>query len=100
MDIANLEGFLWDKGNAKKNWNKHRVLDSECEGVFFQQPILIEEDIPHSKNELHYFLLGQTGGGRLLFVVCTIRQNMIRVISARDMNRKERGIYAKATAEL
>ena len=34
-------GFEWDEGNRGKNWDKHRVFDSECEQVFFNQPLLV-----------------------------------------------------------
>jgi uncharacterized DUF497 family protein len=47
-------------------------------------------DEKHSQKETRFFALGHTDSGRLLFVVFTIRNNLIRVISARNMNRKER----------
>jgi uncharacterized DUF497 family protein len=36
---------------------------------------------------------GHTDDGRLLVVVFTKRGTLIRIISARDMNRKERKFY-------
>lgn len=52
--------------------------------------------IDHSQVEQRYYALGRTHAGRLLFVVFTVRNNLLRVISAGDMNRKERAIYAEA----
>lgn len=89
--------FIWDKGNVDKNWIKHQVTNSECEEVFFDKKKVIFRDILHSRNEeRRHKILGKTKRGRLLFVVFTIREDKIRVISARDINRKERRLYEKA----
>ena len=92
-NLYNCTGFDWDEGNTNKNWLKHNVTPSECEQVFFNQPLVVQDDLKHSKNENRYYALGQTDHKRTLFVVFTVRNNMIRVISARDMSRKERRIY-------
>ena len=86
-------GFEWDEGNSEKNWLKHGVTRSECEQVFFNLPFVVADDRKHSDNEPRHYALGQTGKGRKLFVVFTIRDSLIRVISARNMNRVERRIY-------
>jgi len=91
--IENINGFEWDEGNSLKNWLKHQVSRGECEQVFFNEPIVVNVDIKHSGIEKRWFILGITDSGRLLFVVFTLRENLIRVISARDMNKKERRIY-------
>jgi uncharacterized DUF497 family protein len=78
--IKNCEGFLWDEGNSEKNWIKHKVTRLECEEK-------------HSNIEKRFYALGKSTAERLLFVSFTIRNNFIRVISARDMNRRERKIY-------
>jgi len=95
MDHKILEctGFQWDAGNSEKNWISHQVTKSECEQVFFNQPLIIGDDEKHSEIEKRYFALGQTDNSRLLFIVSTIRENLVRVISARDMNKKEREVY-------
>ena len=36
-----VEGFEWDEGNIKKNWEKHRVSHIECEEIFFNSPIIV-----------------------------------------------------------
>jgi len=86
-------GFEWDKGNIDKNWIKHKVSSSECEQTFFNHPLMIQNDILHSKTEERYYALGKTDTKRYLFLVFTVRNNRIRIISARDMSRKERGAY-------
>ena len=91
--LSRVEGFEWDKGNIKKNWERHKVSRIECEEVFFNKPLVVKEDKPHSMAEDRYYVLGKTDNERLLFIVLTLRGNKIRVISARDMNRKERKLY-------
>ncbi|OGT66255.1 MAG: hypothetical protein A3J38_08820 [Gammaproteobacteria bacterium RIFCSPHIGHO2_12_FULL_45_9] len=90
-----VTGFLWDKGNQNKNWLSHGVLPAECEQVFFNKPLLLYEDLKHSGQEQRHYVLGKTEGGRRLFIAFTVRKDLIRVISARDMSKKERGIYEK-----
>lgn len=91
--LFQVEGFEWDQSNIEKNWEKHRVSYLECEEVFFNQPLLVQEDEIHSKFEPRYYVLGRSNDGRYLFIVFTIRRNKIRVISARNMSRRERRIY-------
>ncbi|MBI3754192.1 MAG: BrnT family toxin, partial [Deltaproteobacteria bacterium] len=91
--LSYIEGFDWDKGNITKNWERHKVSHVECEEVFFSTPFVVKDDEPHSSVEDRYYVLGKTDKDRLLFIVFTIRKNKIRVISARDMNRKEIKIY-------
>lgn len=94
--LVKCTGFEWDEGNRDKNWVRHRVSVAECEQVFFNVPLLIARDVRHSSREPRYYVLGQTDVGRALFVVVTIREELIRIISARDMSRRERKEYADA----
>ena len=97
IDLNRIDGFDWDEGNREKNWLKHRVATGECEEVFFNLPLLLQPaDVAHSQVESRYYVLGQTDLGRNLFIVFTVRKDKIRVISARDMSRNERSIYATA----
>jgi len=91
--------FEWDAGNTEKNWLRHQVSQAECEQVFFNRPFVITEDDLHSHNEARFYALGRTDAGRLLFVVYTLREEKVRVISARDMTRRERREYEDATAQ-
>ena len=93
FDFESIVGFDWDEGNRQKNWEKHQVDFRECEEVFFNQPLLIQEDTRHSSQEKRYYVLGRSDLDRSLFLVFTIRNNKIRVISARDQSRRERKIY-------
>jgi uncharacterized protein len=94
--LAGLTGFEWDKGNLSKNWEKHQVSALECEQIFFNKPLIALPDERHSDTEPRFYALGQTNTGRRLFVVFTARDNFIRVISARDMSRKERKIFEES----
>lgn len=87
-------GFEWDEANTRKNWERHGVTAEEAEAVFFNEPLVVRSDVSHSKREKRYYALGQTDGGRYLFVAFTIRRSLVRVISVRDMNRRERSAYA------
>ena len=91
--LAGCTGFDWDEGNLLKNWEKHRVSASECEQLFFNRPLIAMPDPQHSTIESRFYALGQSDAGRYLFIVFTVRNTLIRVISARDMSPKERKAY-------
>jgi hypothetical protein len=96
-DFSEMTGFEWDDANRLKNWECHHVAWWECEEVFFHKPFYVIPDMAHSQEEERYFALGRTKAGRLLFLAFTLRGIRVRVISARDMSRRERKIYdAKA----
>ena len=86
-------GFDWNRGNIEKNWEKHNVSPVECEQIFFNQPLIILDDPKHSILEKRYAAFGCTDAGRLLIVIFTKRRKFLRVISARNMNRRERKFY-------
>ena len=98
VDLTTLKGFEWDSGNREKNWDEHQVTWSECEEACFNIPLLLDPDTAHSQTVLRYFVLGQTNAGRLLFIVFTVRKKKIRVISARDISKKERAINEPANS--
>ncbi|GAA5170105.1 BrnT family toxin [Modicisalibacter zincidurans] len=95
INWAQVTGFDWDEGNSRKNAEKHGVSQSEAEEIFFNEPLLVLEDSRHSQAEARFHALGETDDKRLLHVTFIQRQNgtLIRVISARDMHRKERAVY-------
>ena len=93
--LEKCTGFEWDGHNANKIWTKHQVSAAECEQVFFSLPLLVS-GAERSFDERRFYALGQTEAGRLLFVVFTLRRDLIRVISARDMSRKERKVYSSS----
>ena len=95
VDWAIVSGFEWDAGNKRKIADKHGVSQGEAEQVFFNQPLLVLEDDRHSLVEPRFHALGRTNQGRPLHIAFTLRRQntLIRVISARDMRRKERAVY-------
>lgn len=94
--FQDTKGFEWDDHNENKNRDKHGVEPGECEEAFFNRPFVVADDERHSSNELRFFALGKSDAGRRLFIVFTIRGENIRVISVRDMSRKEKVVYEKA----
>jgi uncharacterized DUF497 family protein len=98
IDLSAVIGFEWDDRNARKN-ARHGVSMAETEQVFFKSPLLLLSDSKHSESEPRMHALGKRTAGRRLHITLTLRVGgtMIRVISARDMHRKERMIYEQAT---
>lgn len=92
-NFPDFDGFEWDRGNRDKNRIKHNVTEGECEEIFFNAPLLIGDDQKHSTIEKRWVAFGVTNTGRLLTVIFTKRKRLVRVISARDMHRKEREFY-------
>ncbi len=97
--LSQCQGFQWDKGNSEKNWITHKVSRGEAEQVFFNRPLVVREGEKRSEQAPRYYALGQTDAGRRLFIVFTIRDHLVRVISARDMSRRERRVYEHAKGE-
>lgn len=89
--------FEWDEGNIDKNFIKHAVTSEEAEEVFINQPLIVATDLKHSALENRFHALGRTSKNRKLFVSFTIREYKVRIISIRDMNKKEVLVYDKKT---
>ena len=98
IDLIRIAEFDWDDGNARKS-DKHGVSMAEAEQVFFNETLLLIADTKHSQGEHRFHALGKTDEGRTLHITFTLRNTgeKIRVISARDMHRKERTIYEQTT---
>lgn len=94
IDFSAIVGFDWDAGNERKN-DKHSVSKAESEQLFFNAPRLVLLDEKHAAKEVRFHALGKTDINRHLHITFTLRQSgqLIRIISARDMHRKERTIY-------
>src|SRR5690242_10934429 len=88
-NLSQCIGFQWDSGNSDNNWHLHRVSRAEAEQVFFNRPIIVASDAKHSQQEPRYAALGQTDAGRQLAIIFTVREELVRVISARDQSRQE-----------
>lgn len=101
QQLARTTGFEWDDGNAPKAASRHDVDPGECEQAFFVEPFAVTFDAKHAARELRWRALGRTLAGRRLYLVFTFRGTggaLIRVIQARDMNRKERQEYEQIQA--
>jgi uncharacterized DUF497 family protein len=98
IDMSLIVGFDWDEGNTRKSSEKHDVSQPESEQIFFNTPLLMLADEKHSQAEARYHALGNCDSGRLLHITFTLRVDgtLIRVISARDMHRKERKVYEQS----
>ena len=97
IDLSEVFGFQWDEGNNRKSEDRHGVRQLEAEQVFSDGPLIVDRDIHHSLSEQRYNALGSTVNGRLLHITFTLRNEdtAIRIVSARDMNRRERHRYAE-----
>ena len=91
--FEHFTGFQWGQGNIDKNLIKHDVENWECEQVFFNRPLLVLDDPKHSVSEKRWAAFGKTDADRFLVIIFTKRDNLIRIISNRDMNKKERKFY-------
>lgn len=98
IDFSKISGFDWDEGNSQKN-AKHDVTIAESEQLFFNVPLLLLADVKHGQQEQRFHALGKTHENRYMHISFTLRDQgkKIRVISARDMHKKERAIYEQAT---
>jgi len=98
VDFSSITGFDWDAGNERKSLDKHGVSRKEAEEVFFNEPLLVLQDQAHSEDEPRFHALGLTDERRYVHITFTLRADgkKIRVISARDMHRKERSIYEQS----
>lgn len=95
VNFEHVVGFEWDHGNARKSMEKHGVSQAEAEQIFVNVPLIVTDDLAHNEREPRYHALGRTDASRSLHVTFTLRSNgtRIRIISARDMSRKERLRY-------
>ncbi|MBI3558961.1 BrnT family toxin [Candidatus Gottesmanbacteria bacterium] len=91
-DFVKVEKYLWDRGNLE-HIKKHKITSEECEEVFNNRPLLVRKDVGHSQKEERFEVLGQADAGQKVFLVYTVREEQIRVISARNQSRKERKFY-------
>ena len=93
MKLSDFTGFDWNKFNKRKNLIKHKVHYKEYEEVFFNKPLIFFQDEKHSLKEKRFGVFGKTDNKRLLTIIFTLRAKKIRIISARNQNKKERRQY-------
>jgi uncharacterized DUF497 family protein len=92
--------FEWDKGNIQKSWEKHKVSTQEAEEIFKNIPNFVFPDKRHSEKEQRYGIFGMTNERRPLTGVFTIRDKKVRIITARDMSKKEKRFFRKFLKEV
>ncbi len=99
-----LYGVKWDPFSADVpagalfRTRHAELFCTEAEEVFFNQPLIIHPDAGHSSSETRFLALGVTDSGRHLFLAFTLRDTLIRIISARDMTRRELRAYGQTKA--
>jgi uncharacterized DUF497 family protein len=93
--LGSIAGFEWDEANIE-HISRHKVIPEEAEQVFFDTNNALDEDIKHSTVEKRFIIIGETQKGRLLYQVFTKRGDKIRVISSRDINKRELALYRQS----
>ena len=93
LDVKSINGFDWDNGNIYKNEDKHGLNYKKIEEVFFNEPLLVIEDFAHSELECRCIAFGIDNSNKKIVVIFTVRDSKIRVISAREMTKKEKKFY-------
>ena len=85
--------FEWDGNKAEANLSKHGVSFDEAKTVF-DDPLYIDfYDPDFSDEEDRYIIIGESQQRRLLIVSYTERNHKIRLISAREVTKREREDY-------
>jgi uncharacterized protein len=92
--LTGVIGFDWDEANIE-HIAEHDVTPDEAEEVFSDEDNVLDEDVEHSVVEDRFLIIGKTEKGRLLYQIFTRRGDKIRVISSRDINKKEVHLYEK-----
>ena len=85
--------FEWDPVKASANESKHGVTFEEAMTVFGDPLELTISDPDHSMEEFRFVSIGLSGAGRLLIVSYTERDGVIRLISTRLAQARERKQY-------
>lgn len=94
IDWAAITGFQWDGANATKSHDKHGIGCPEAESVFLASDLRILDDPQHSTpTEPRWHAFGTSAAARPLSVTFTVRFPLIRIISARPINARERKSY-------
>ncbi len=85
--------FEWDEEKAAGNYEKHGVSFTDAATVF-DDPLYVDfYDPDHSSEESRYLIIGMSREGRLLIVSYTERDDVVRLISAREVTSTERNAY-------
>lgn len=88
IDWLRIEGFDWDDGNRQKNAEKHDVGSTEAEQVFFNDPLLVQSDDRHSREEVRFHVLGHADNGRMLHVTFTLHSRYAPMKPVSGLSRR------------
>jgi uncharacterized DUF497 family protein len=88
-----LANFEWDEMKAALNFKKHGVRFEDAAETFFDEDFIRLFDEKHSEVEIRYAGTGKHPSGIILVTIYTERGDMIRIISSRKANKKERQLY-------
>jgi hypothetical protein len=88
-----MVGFSWDPLKDQSNQQKHKVTFGEAATVFLDPLSITISDPDHSLHEERFIIIGMSGKGRHLMVAHALRDDDIRIISARRLTRSERRQY-------
>jgi len=98
MNSRRITGFDWDTANIT-HIALHKVTVEEAEEIFSDPNQVVQDDVKHStEKEKSSIIIGKTEEGRVLYQVFTLRGNKIRVISSRDINKKEVKLYEETVS--
>lgn len=89
--------YEWDPDKEKSNYKKHRVKFADAVGVFEDENAITIAD--KYKKEDRFITIGRDFLSRILVVVYTFRDIVIRIISARKAIARERKIYEEQDEE-
>ena len=85
--------FEWNEDKARSNAKKHGVPFEEASSAFADPLAAIFADEAHSDEELREIMVGHSSAGRLLVVSFSEREEVIRILSARQATNHERRDY-------
>lgn len=90
-----INDFIWLPDILDKIYVKHHVTQDEVEEIFFNSPKYRFVELGYNQGEDVYSVSGQTDRGRYLIVFFIHKDNMALILSARDMDNKERKRYER-----
>lgn len=93
--IARCGGFHWDETNVLPAGRLRAVSPGECEQVFFNRSIFAETGEEFLDAKRRFLVLGRTDAGRFLKLTFELNMDLIRIIAARDMSRRERKAFLR-----
>ena len=84
--------YEWDNKKRTANLEKHGIDFADVNLLDWSRA-LIEPDTRHDYGESRYVVLAPRDDGRLMFIVFTLRGDVLRIISYRKANSREEKKY-------